>query len=121
MTAPVVLVVEDEPSVRFVVAQALADEGYAVKGAADGADALACVEHDRPDCIVLDMRMPYMDGWAFARELRRRGIDVPIVVVAAGGDVQRWADEIKAARCLPKPFELDDVLAAVEQQLSDLR
>lgn len=62
-----------------------------------------------------------MEGRALAREARRRGLGAPIVVVSAASDVQAWCDEIGADGCLPKPFELDDLLVAVERFMPDNR
>jgi two-component system chemotaxis response regulator CheY len=109
-----VLVVEDEESIRETIAGALAFEGYGVQTATNGLEALRSIEADGQPCVILlDMRMPVMDGWAFAREHRRRGNGAPIVCVTAAQDAGAWADEIRASAVVPKPFDLDDLLAAV--------
>ena len=59
--------------------------------------------------------MPMLDGWGVARELRARGSTVPIVVMTAAQNARLWADEIGAAGFVPKPFELPDLLDAVER------
>jgi two-component system chemotaxis response regulator CheY len=110
-----VLVVDDDPAILTTVSEILQFEGYAVRTATNGAEALRLVEHARPWAILLDMRMPVMDGWGFARALRTRGIDVPIVVMTAAADSRRWAEEIGAAGHVPKPFELLDLVGAVER------
>lgn len=110
-----ILVVDDEPGIRATVAAMLEIEGYDVDQAVNGADALARLDHNAPDLILLDMRMPVLDGWAFAEELRRRDMDVPIVVMTAARDATRWAAEISAAAALSKPFRFDDLIGAVEQ------
>lgn len=110
-----VLVVDDEPDIRATVAAMLEIEGYLVAEAANGADALARVEERVPDVILLDMRMPVLDGWGFASELRRRGHRVPIVVMTAARDAAHWAGEIAAAAFVAKPFGLDDLIGAVER------
>jgi CheY-like chemotaxis protein len=66
-----VLVVDDEADIRATVSAMLEIEGYAVAEAANGADALHAVEQREPDVILLDMRMPVLDGWGFASEMRR--------------------------------------------------
>ena len=114
-THPPILIVEDEPDVRAVVAAVLADEGYPVTTAADGAQALAVVERQRPALIVLDMRMPVLDGWGFARALRERGIRLPILVMTAAQNASAWAQEVGAVGYLPKPFDLMELVAAVER------
>ena len=115
MSASPILVVDDDPSIRETVSQILELEGYPVETAADGAEALRAVERARPAVVLLDMRMPVLDGWGFARALHERGVELPIVVMTAAQDARRWADEIGAAGHLSKPFELLDLLSAVEQ------
>jgi CheY-like chemotaxis protein len=117
MTPAPVLVVDDDPSVLAMVAEALQLEGYAVRTAANGAEALAAVAREHPAVVLLDMRMPVLDGWGFAAALRARGVEVPIVVMTAAQDARRWAAEISAQGHVPKPFELDDLLAAVAAAL----
>jgi two-component system chemotaxis response regulator CheY len=109
-----VLVVEDDDDLRGAVEWALDEEGYRVVTAANGAEALEQVDHEQPDLILLDMRMPVMDGWGFARSYRQRTeSQVPIVVVTAAQDAARWALEIQAAGYLAKPFDIDELLQAV--------
>jgi len=110
-----VLVVDDEPGIRSTVAEMLSLEGYAVDEAANGEEALAAVERRRPDLVLLDLRMPVLDGWGFASALRRRGLSLPIVIMTAARDTQRWADEIAARGTLAKPFGYDDLMAVVER------
>ena len=110
-----ILVVDDEPGIRATVAAMLEIEGYEVDQAAHGADALARLDHHPPDLILLDMRMPVLDGWGFASELRKRGFEVPIVVMTAARDAARWAGEISAVAALSKPFRFDDLLGAVHE------
>lgn len=110
-----VLVVDDEPDIRATVSAMLEIEGYSVVEATNGADALAAIEQDPPDLILLDMRMPVLDGWGFADELRRRSMRIPIVVMTAARDAATWAAEIAASDYLAKPFGFDDLIAAVER------
>jgi CheY-like chemotaxis protein len=110
-----VLVVDDEPDIRATVSAMLEIEGYAVTEAANGADALHRVEERAPDVILLDMRMPVLDGWGFAAELRRRGHHMPIVVMTAARDAAHWAGEIAASAFVAKPFGFDDLITAVEE------
>ena len=110
-----VLVVDDEPDIRATVSAMLEIEGHAVREAANGALALLAVEEEEPDLVLLDMRMPVLDGWGFAAELRRRGHRVPIVVRTAARDAARWAGEVAAAAFVAKPFGYDELMRAVEQ------
>lgn len=109
------MVVDDDPSILAMVAEILRLEGYQVETATNGLEALQVIERRRPSLIVLDMRMPVMDGWGFARELRQRGQNAPILVMTAAQNAQRWAEEIGAQGYVAKPFELTDLLASVER------
>ncbi len=109
-----ILVVDDEPDIRVTVSAMLEIEGYDVAEAPNGAAALAAIEQRLPDIILLDMRMPILDGWGFAAELRRRGHQTPIVVMTAARDAARWAGDIAAAAFVAKPFGYDDLISAVE-------
>ena len=110
-----VLVVDDDTSILDTVSSILSGEGYDVVSAATGQEALAAVARKQPLLILLDMRMPVMDGWAVARALREQGINVPIVVMTAAESAKRWAEEVGAEGYLAKPFGLDDLLATVER------
>ena len=108
-----ILVVDDDPSILDMVAEILDFEGYAVRTATNGAEALEVVERVPPSLVLLDMRMPVLDGWGFARALKARGVRIPIVVMTAAKDARRWAEEIGAQAYLAKPFELPDLLTVV--------
>ena len=109
-----VLVVDDDKGIRDFVRTVLADEGYEVAEASDGQDALDRCARVRPDVILLDMRMPVMDGWEFARTYRDRpGPHAPIVIVTAALDVAKDAKDIGADGFLAKPFQLDELLDLV--------
>jgi CheY-like chemotaxis protein len=111
-----VLVVEDDESLRDVIEWALADAGYRVTLAENGAVALRAVEHTRPCAILLDMRMPVMDGWTFARSYRARpGPHAPIIVLTAARDAGDWARQIQATAYLAKPFELYELLDTLKR------
>jgi CheY-like chemotaxis protein len=118
VSAPPILVVDDDPAILAVVSEALDLEGYAVRTAKNGADALALVAEDRPALVLLDMRLPVLDGWGFARALKTHGIALPILVMTAAQDARRWAAEIEAEGFLAKPFELNDLFGAVERLLA---
>jgi len=115
-----VLVVEDDLDLVGLMEMVLADAGYQVRTAGDGRRALERVAEGMPGLILLDMRMPVMNGWEFAREFRERhGRACPIVVVTAAENAQLRAAEIEAEGWLAKPFELDDVLRMVARFLPE--
>jgi len=93
----------------------LSSEGYLVAAANGGEEALAMLRSWHPTLVLLDMRMPIMDGWAVARALRAQGLSIPIVVMTAAESAKRWADEVGAEGYLAKPFGLDELLTIVER------
>lgn len=107
-----VLVVDDDASIRELLATALAEDGYEVVPASNGQDALSVCEHWRPDVIVLDLMMPVMDGWTFAKRLHERD-EIPIVVLSAANDLERHAKAVGATDVIGKPFDLDQLLPKV--------
>jgi DNA-binding response OmpR family regulator len=113
-----VLVVEDDPDLLALMELVLSQAGHRVRTAPEGAAALARVAEELPGLIFLDMRMPGMNGWEFAREFRaRHGRACPIVVVTAAENARERAEEIGADGWLAKPFDLDDVLQVAERYL----
>jgi CheY-like chemotaxis protein len=107
-----VLVVDDETDIREAVAELLAEEGYEVLDAGDGAEALRKARAFHPNVVLLDLMMPGMSGWEFCAQ--RKGDPelerIPIIVLSALGRVPG----IDVEGYLQKPFELDDLLSAVK-------
>jgi two-component system chemotaxis response regulator CheY len=114
-----VLVVEDDEGIRDMMEMVLDSEGYEVVSATNGIMALALLEEERPDLILLDMRMPGMDGWEFARRYAELPDPrPPIVVVTAAQDAARRATEIAAQGYLAKPFGIDELLEVIDSHLA---
>jgi two-component system cell cycle sensor histidine kinase/response regulator CckA len=120
-TAARILVVDDEESVRLSVARILQRFGYDVVTARDGSEALAMASTGSPiELILMDVTMPAMDGPTAARQLRARGVEVPIVLMSG------YAEEDLASRgvmthvdgFLKKPFEVTELLGAVRERLA---
>lgn len=110
-----VLAVDDDPSILDLMTDILTGEGYRVIPASNGAEALRVLDADRPCVVLLDMRMPTLDGWGFAAGMRDRGLRYPVVVVTAAENARAWAQEIGADAYLSKPFQLRDLLRIVER------
>ena len=117
-TGKTILVVEDDVDIRSALLGILEDEGYAVVGAANGAEAL---EHLRsvglPSLILLDLMMPVMNGWQFRAEQKQdQNLNrIPVVVISADGNVRQKAASIDAQGFLKKPIDLDNLLELVEK------
>ena len=113
-----ILIIEDDEAILSTLELALGDEGYEVLTAMDGAAALEVIERQAPALILLDMKMPVMDGWTFAHAYRRQPEPwAPVLVVTAARDAAQRAAEVGADGYLAKPFELDDLLDLVGRYL----
>lgn len=110
-----ILVIDDDPAILDTVSEILGDEGYPVELAANGAEGLRALDRVSPAVVLLDMRMPVLDGWRFAHVLKERGIKLPILVMTAAQDARRWAQEIGADAYLAKPFDLLTLIDTVER------
>jgi CheY-like chemotaxis protein len=118
MVSGSVLVVDDDENIRQIVCLCLSDEGYSVSEAANGEAALAAITDVQPGLILLDLRMPVMDGWEFARRYRLTPEPhAPIVAFVAALNASQDCADVEPATILTKPFDLDDLLAAVRSQL----
>jgi two-component system, chemotaxis family, chemotaxis protein CheY len=116
-----VLVVDDDASILDTVTSILTAEGFQVMAASGGRQALGLLSSWHPTLVLLDMRMPIMDGWAVAAAMREAGSKVPIIVMTAAESARKWADEIGAAGHLAKPFLLDELIDCVERYARDRR
>ncbi len=110
-----VLVVDDEPTVRSWLAALLADEGYVVEEASDGAMALSVLQTFRPDVILLDLIMPGMNGREFLLELREDSAlaRIPVVVCTAVRGVHINLTSLGATEVLEKPPDPDQLLRTI--------
>lgn len=115
-----VLVIDDEAPIRSALEDMLVDEGHEVRTAADGRQGLEILTCWRPDVILLDLSMPVMGGVAFreaqlglSEDLR----DVPVIALTGARDPDEQARQVGAVAVLPKPFDLDDLEAAVDEAL----
>jgi two-component system nitrogen regulation response regulator NtrX len=106
-----ILVVDDDADVRESIAEVLSSEGHPSIVAADGAEALAALEGcETPTLVLLDARMPGMDGSEFLERLRSKSVDDIRVIVISASPIPR-ADSSLVIGELPKPFEVDALLA----------
>ena len=111
------LVVDDDPSIRDLLAEELRYRGYSVIIARNGSEALDCLHVMTPDVIVLDLMMPVMDGWTFIERYRnhagRRA--APIIAVSAEGDLPPGYESLGVTAFLRKPFDLNELANCIAQ------
>ena len=114
-----VLVVEDDDTLRESLAEILGDEGYEVRSAAHGGEAIEQLAGWEPDLILLDLMMPTVDAYGFRAEQRRLGIasGARTLVLSAGRDLESAASALEADAWLAKPFGLVELLALVAMLL----
>lgn len=117
-----ILIVDDTPANLRLLAQMLAEQGYHVRPVPDGSLALAAVQAEPPDLILLDIRMPGMDGYEVCKRLKAdpRTSEIPIIFISALEAIQ---DKVKAFTVggedyITKPFQVEEVLARVETHLA---
>lgn len=130
------LVVDDDPAIRDALQRGLQLEGFTVRTAVGGRDALRLVDEQRPDVVILDVTMPDLDGIAVVKRLRADGLDVPVCILSARSEVDERVAGLQAGAddYLVKPFALAELVArlhallrrapsstAVPMQVGDLR
>jgi two-component system sensor histidine kinase/response regulator len=121
-TAPkTVLVVDDDEDIRLSLRDLLVDHGYRVLLAANGEEGLACCESaSAPDCVVLDLWMPVMDGWQLAKAMTESTFPpIPLVVVTAGEGIWRYPHS--ATHVMRKPVRPESLLVLVADAIARKR
>ena len=115
-----ILIAEDDDATRNLVGALLSHVGFTVVTARNGREALARLEGDHPDLVLLDLKMPGMDGWEFRQaqlELSSDLRDVPVALVTGTDTPEREAEALKVAHVLRKPFARRDLLTTVRRAL----
>ena len=114
-----ILLIEDEPGIVLTLTDRLTGEGYRVESAPDGESGLERATRDAFDLLLLDLMLPRMSGFDVCTELRKRGIETPVIMLTARGQVVDKVVGLKlgADDYVTKPFEMAELLARVEAQL----
>ena len=109
-----VLIVDDDASILRMLGIVFRGDGFDVRTASNGREALDAIDGFRPGAIVLDLEMPVMDGREFFRRLRARGDQTPVLILSAYG-ADRARHELHAEAFVSKPFEPDELVQVVQQ------
>ena len=114
-----ILLVEDEPGLVLTLRDRLSREGYAVETATDGESGLSRAAGEAFDLVLLDVMLPRMGGFDVLKELRKRGVDTPVIMLTARGQVVDKVVGLKlgADDYVTKPFEMVELLARIEAKL----
>lgn len=112
-----ILVADDDHAVRMLLCAVLSDAGYEVSSVEDGAAALEQVRHEPPDLLVLDLMMPRMTGHEVLDALGREDERPPVLLVSSSEAAQQEVRQHRADRSVPKPFDLDQLVEAVDALL----
>jgi DNA-binding response OmpR family regulator len=114
-----ILIVEDELPMRTALTDLLRANGYRVTAAVDGVAGLERALEDKPDLVLLDVMMPRLDGFAVCREIRRRLVTLPMIIITAKGQVDDRVSGLDAGAddYLVKPFSSRELLARVRAAL----
>ena len=115
---PNVLIVEDEPALRRLMSLLLRDEGFAVRAAANGVEALERLKEVSPDLMLVDVMMPGMDGRTFLIEARAAGHHAPAMIVSAAPDAIHVASELNCAAYIRKPYDFDELVREMRRVLA---
>ncbi|HEX6973861.1 MAG TPA: response regulator transcription factor [Vicinamibacterales bacterium] len=113
------LLVEDEPGLVLTLSDRLAREGYAIETSADGESGLERAAGEAFDLVLLDVMLPRLNGFDVLKELRRRGVETPVIMLTARGQVVDKVVGLKmgADDYVTKPFEMVELLARIEAKL----
>lgn len=118
---PQIIVCEDEKFIRWALAEHLRSSGYLVHEAENGLECLKLVEANTPDIILLDMRMPKMDGTTTLKKLRAMGLKTPVFILSGFGSTNSAleANELGAQGFIPKPYHLSEISQLLETTLEN--
>ena len=109
------LIVDDQAGIRLLLKEVFYKEGFDIKLAANGMEALQFVAEKIPDCILLDMRMPGLSGVEVLKRIKKQSADVPVVMMTAYGEIELTEEAFQhgAERYFTKPFNIYEVRDAV--------
>lgn len=114
-----VLIVDDQYGIRLLLKEVFAKDNIQIYQASNGKQALEVIQHEQPDLILLDMKMPGMDGIELLRRLRRLNTRAKVIMMTAYGelDMVEEASELGASAHFTKPFDIEELRSEVMRQL----
>lgn len=121
MSFGTVLAIDDEQNIRRLIRNEFSLEGYEVTTAKSGEEGLALIQHNRFDVVLLDIKLPKMNGIEVLRRIKEISNSIEVIMITGYGDIQSAVDSLKlgARDYVTKPFKLDDLLTIVQKAVSD--
>ncbi|MFX3624409.1 MAG: response regulator [Ectobacillus sp.] len=115
-----ILIVDDQYRIRILLNEVFQKEGYKTYQAANGFQAIDIVKKDKPDLVILDMKIPGMDGIEILKRLKEIEPDIKVILMTAYGelDMIQEAKDLGALMHFAKPFDIDEMRKAVRQQIT---
>lgn len=116
-----VLIVDDQNGIRILLMEVFSSEGYETYQAANGKIALDIVRKQEPDLVLLDMKIPGMDGLEILKHIKQMNPDIKVIMMTAYGelDMIKEATDLGALMHFTKPFDIDEMRLAVNMQLKN--
>ena len=114
-----ILIVDDQNGIRILLMELFGNEGYQMYQAANGKAALEVVEKDTPDLVLLDMKIPGMDGLEILKHIKSTHPQIKVIMMTAYGelDIIKQAKDLGAISHFTKPFDIDEMRNVVDQNL----
>jgi DNA-binding NtrC family response regulator len=114
-----VLVVDDEEALRYLLSTELAAEGYDVETAGDGDEAIEAIRQKDYDVVLLDIKMPRVDGFEVLRFIKQNKPEIKVIMLTAYADVKNAIEALKlgASDFVSKPYDLEDILTSINRAL----
>jgi len=115
-----ILVVDDQFGIRILLNEIFQKAGYQTFQAANGAQALALVKKEEPELVILDMKIPGMDGLEILKRIKKDYENIKVIIMTAYGelDMIQEAMEVGAVTYFSKPFDIDELMETVRTQLA---
>jgi DNA-binding NtrC family response regulator len=114
-----ILIADDDPEIARVLSIQLKRAGYEVLAALDGLQTVMIVHKSTPDLVILDMRMPAGGGMSVLEKLggSAQNTGIPVIVLTSFGDLKETAEQLGAFRFFKKPYDIDELLKAIEEAI----
>jgi DNA-binding NtrC family response regulator len=118
-----ILIIDDEKTIRWSLGEGLRNNGFDILEAASGEEGLQLFTDKSPDCVLLDMRLPGIDGMEVLRRMRKENPDVPVIVMTAYGEVDKAVEAMKLGSYdfVTKPFMIEKMKVSIEHALTTAR